>query len=175
MPSRLSATVTAVAAGVTMLLAGGGPASADAPLPATPPTSTCSGTVGIAIDGLAFDPPAVLPGATSDATLTATNCTDLSQSVTETWTGRFSSASGTGIPEGCPVIDPLARPVTFAPHEQVQTDTSYLVFAGCTADRLTVTVTISQNGVQLAQQSADLVIGPAASPGDRTGARPGIL
>jgi hypothetical protein len=152
---QLSAIVTAAAAGA-VLLAGGGPASADTPPVATPP-GTCSGVIGI--DSLAFDPASVLPGATSDATLTATNCTTLSQSVSETWTARFSSDTGTGIPAGCPVIDPLARPVTFAPAEQVATTTGYLVPSGCTADRLTVTVAVDQNGVQLARASADLLIG----------------
>lgn len=155
-PRRLSAIVTTAAVGAVVLLAGGGPASADALPSPTPQPGTCSGTIGI--DSFAFDPAVVLPGASSDATLTATNCTGMSQSVTETWTGRFTSATGTGVPAGCPVIDPLARPVTFAPHTQVATATSYLVPSGCAASGLTVTVTISQDGTQLAQGSADLVI-----------------
>lgn len=158
MPRRLSALVTAAAAVATAAaVSAGGPAAAAAP-PTTGAPCASAATV-IRIDGLAFDPPSVPAGGTSTATLTATNCTGLDRTVSETWAGRFLSGSSTGYPAGCPAIDPLPRSVTFAPHEQVATSTGYLVFPGCTADRLRLTVTVSQGGVPLASRTADLLIG----------------
>ncbi|WP_327286825.1 hypothetical protein [Streptomyces sp. NBC_01198] len=149
--------IPATAAGVAVLLAAGSAAPAAA-RPSSPPPSICSGV--LRVNSFAFDPPSVFAGKSSAAALTATNCTGQSQAVAETWTGRFSSdsSSGTGIPPGCPVLDPYPRPVTFGPHERVTTSTTYTTFAGCTATRLTVTVTITQGGTQLARRSADLVI-----------------
>ena len=157
---KISAVLVAAAAGATVLLAGGGPASAAASPSVVSPADSCSGPIGIGIkiDSFAFQPAVVRPGMSANAVLAATNCTTVPRTVNETWTGRFSTLTGTGLPEGCPVIDPLVRTVNFAPNAQVTTTTGYLVPAGCTADRLTVTVTMSQNGVQLAQQSAVLTI-----------------
>lgn len=150
MLNRVSAMVAGIAVGATMFL-GGGVASA-----AVPSSGTCSGVVGV--DGFGFSPAVVAPGESSAATLTATNCTALPQTVSETWAGRYSSSTGTGVPAGCPIIDPLLRGVTFAPHASAATSTTYLALPGCTADRLTVTVTLSQGGVQLGRVSADLLI-----------------
>lgn len=159
---RLFPILTA-AVGSAVLLAGTGPAStADAAAvsarPASPPPSICAGV--LRVNSFAFDPPSVFAGKSSAATLTAKNCTGQLQAVTETWTGRFSAdpASGTGIPPGCPVFDPLPRQVTLGPHERVATTTTYTTFAGCTATRLTVTVTITQGGMQLASSSTVLAI-----------------
>ncbi|HEY3477658.1 MAG TPA: hypothetical protein VGL02_02060 [Streptomyces sp.] len=152
---RLSAPVAAAAAGATVLLTGG-PVMADAPSSATPAPSTCSGVVRI--NSLTFSPAEVAPGGTSAATLKATNCTGVTQSVTETWTARWGSDASGGIPQGCPVLDPLLRGVSFAPYAHNATSTGYLVFAGCTADRLTVTVTLRQGTTLLGQRSADLLI-----------------
>lgn len=153
----LSAIVTATAAGAAVLLTGGGPAAAlDGAPQATPVPGTCSGVVRVGT--LTFDPAQVARGGMSGATVKTTNCTGQSQAVTETWTGRFTSASGTGIPQGCPALDPLPRQVTLAPYAQISTTTSYLAFSGCTADRLTVTVRVTQGAVLIAQRSADLII-----------------
>ncbi|WP_333770892.1 hypothetical protein [Streptomyces sp. IBSBF 2435] len=152
---RLSALVTAAAAVATAtVVSAGGPAAA-----ATPPPAPCATSSVVRVDGLAFDPASVPAGGTSTATLAATNCTGQSRTISETWVGRFLSGTSTGIPAGCPVIDPLPRSVTFAPYAQVSTAGSYLVLAGCTADRLRLTVTLSQGGVQLASRTADLLIG----------------
>jgi hypothetical protein len=151
---KLSAIVTAAAAGAAVLVAGGGPAMAGTASAALP--STCSGV--LRVDSFVFNPAQVARGQSSAATLTATNCTGVTQTVSETWYGRFSSTTSTGIPPGCPVYDPLPLQATFAPHAQVTRATSYLTFAGCTADRLTITVSISQGGVQLAQRNAVLAI-----------------
>jgi hypothetical protein len=139
------------------VVSAGSPVTAATPDATTPPPTTCSTVVKV--NGLAFDPPSVPAGGTSTATLTATDCTGLPQTVTETWQGRFTSGSSTGIPAGCPAVDPLPRSVTFAPYQRVATSTGYLVFAGCTADRFHLTVTISQGGVQLTTATADLLIG----------------
>jgi hypothetical protein len=153
--------VTAAAAAcAAVLVATGGQAVAASP--ATPPPTDCIQV--IRINSLAFDPAEVSPGGFSDAVLTATNCTGLSQDVTEQWSGRWLAASATGLPTGCPVIDPLIRRVAFEPYAQVSTDLGYTVFPGCTADVLRVTVTLSEAGTQLAQASANLIIDqPAVS------------
>ncbi|WP_031512284.1 hypothetical protein [Streptomyces sp. NRRL F-5123] len=138
--------------------AAGGPAAAD-----TAPPAACAPAV-VAGD-LAFSPPSVSPGGTSSASLTVTNCTGEPQTVGETWYGRFLSGSSAGLPAGCPVVDPLPRPVTVAPHASVTSATGYLVFPGCTADRLRLTVTLVQAGTTLGSRTADLLIDqPAAAP-----------
>jgi hypothetical protein len=116
---------------------------------------TCSGV--IQITRLAFTPPAVTPGGTSTANLAARNCTGTSQQTTAVWLGRFVG-SGTGIPPGCPAIDPLAESVAFAPHGQFRSGVSYLVPATCTATQLQVTVELEQGGTVLAEATADLTI-----------------
>lgn len=165
MPRRLLACVTAAAATcAAVLAAGGGQAVAATGRTAqtTPPPTSCVQV--IRIDSLAFDPAEISPGGFSDAVLTATNCTGLSQDVTEQWSGRWlASASATGQPSGCPVIDPLIRRVAFGPYAQVSTDTGYTVFPGCTATVLRVTVTLSQAGTQLGQRSANLIIDQPAT------------
>ncbi|MEV6010506.1 hypothetical protein AB0M29_27275 [Streptomyces sp. NPDC051976] len=151
---RLSALLAA-AAGATVLLAGG-PVAAAAPAAVTAPPATCSGVVRI--NSLAFSPAQVAPGQTSQAALTATNCTGVTQAVTETWTARWGADASGGVPQGCPILDPFLRSVSFAPYTRVTTSTGYLVLSGCTADRLTVTVTLRQGTTLLGQRSADLVI-----------------
>lgn len=157
---RLLATMSA-AAGGAILLAGAGPATAagatavPAPL-AAPRPSLCSGV--LRVNSFAFDPPSVSAGQSSGAVLTVRNCTGQTQAVTETWTGRFSTGTGTGIPPGCPALDPFPRPVTLTPHQRNTTTTTYIAFTGCAATHLTVTVTITQGATQLAHVSADLTI-----------------
>jgi hypothetical protein len=145
---KLIAVVTTAAAGTAVLLAGG-TASAAAVHPAT-----CSGTVQIR--GLAFDPNEAPPGGSSDVTLKLRNCTGLSQTVSETWYGRFSSAAAPGIPAGCPVYDPILIQATLPPHARLSRTAPYGSFPGCTADRLTVTVTVSQGATTLGTANADL-------------------
>ena len=145
---RLIAVVTTAAAGAAVLLAGSGTASA-----AVHPAK-CSGTVQIR--GFAFDPNEAPPGGSSDVTLKLRNCTGLSQAVSETWNGRFSSTATPGIPPGCPVYDPISIPATLPPHGRLSRTAPYGSFPGCTADRLTVTVTVSQGATVIGTVSADL-------------------
>lgn len=142
-------------AGAAVLLVGSGSAWAAGPAGAAGP-SACSGV--IRIDGLAFSPVAVAPGGSATAVLTATNCTAQAQAVTEQWTGDFSSLSGTGVPAGCPVIDPLLFPRTFPAGSQATSATTYTVPVGCTADRLTVTVRLTQGATVLGTAGATLII-----------------
>jgi hypothetical protein len=157
--SKASAAVAACAA---LLLAGGG-ATANAATVGTAGSAgpavagLCNG--GIRVNSFAFSPPAVTAGQGSAANLVITNCSGNAQSLTETWYGRFSGA-GTGIPTGCPVLDPFLRTAVLAPHSVVSASTFYSTFAGCTATQLSVTVTITgPTGTVLAQPVAVLRIG----------------
>lgn len=143
----------AVAAGTASAAASGGGAS---PAP-------CTTASPIAIDGFAFSPAIVARGQSSTATLAAHNCTALTQVVSETWYGKYIG-SGTGIPAGCPVIDPFVRSVTFAPFASVSTGTRYSTFASCTASALQITVKLANSsGVALGQATATLTIVPPPS------------
>jgi hypothetical protein len=125
--------------------------------------ASCSGV--IQITSLAFTPPAVRPGGTSTANMVARNCTGATQHASVLWLGRFVGP-GTGIPPGCPAIDPLPpAQVTFTPHGQVRGSLGYLVPASCTATQLQVTVVIEQGAVVVAERTADLaiIIQPAAA------------
>jgi hypothetical protein len=143
-----------------VITAAGGAAAAASPDSAS---AACSGV--IKITGLAFHPPEVPPGKLASAILDAVNCTGKSQQTTAVWTGRFAGP-GKAIPPGCPVIDPLALPVDFAPHAAVATGVGYEVLPSCTATKLTVTVKIEKNGKVLAGKTATLkIVRPVAAAG----------
>jgi hypothetical protein len=128
------------------------------PTLAAPAPSACVGTVQI--DSLTFSPPVGTRGQVATATAAMRNCTGRSQQTTATWLGRFRG-SGPGIPAGCPALDPLAQPTTFPPHGRLNGSVGYLVFAGCTATELQVTLRISAaGGTVLAERTATLPIGP---------------
>lgn len=157
---KLLAAAAVLTVPTTLLLAGSGAAAASAVPAASTGPAVCSTTAVIQITAFAFSPPQVTRGQSATANLTALNCTGATQQTNETWYGRFIGP-GPGIPPGCPVIDPLLRPVTFAPHAQVTTSTSYLVFSGCTATQLAITVNITgSTGALLAQRTAYLTILP---------------
>jgi hypothetical protein len=145
---------------VAAVLAGAGLASAGtAALVAQPAAAAgpCTTAQTIQIADLSFHPPAVLPGQTSDAVATLVNCTDQTQSARAQWEGRFVDPSG-NFPPGCPVIDPISLPVSLPPLGSQSSTVGYLVPASCEATGLVVTVQVIQNGVVVAQRSADLVI-----------------
>ncbi|MEN3361156.1 MAG: hypothetical protein V7637_5138 [Mycobacteriales bacterium] len=149
--STVLAGLTALAAGLVIASGAGSAAAA----PAAP--AACAGTVQITSFG--FASPTAMPGQIATATLTAQNCTNQPQSTSTTWTGRFVG-TGTGIPAGCPAIDPLARPATFPANGTVTASGGYLIFAGCTATDLQVSVRITAaDGTLLAQQTANVTIG----------------
>jgi cellulase/cellobiase CelA1 len=94
--------------------------------------------------------------------MVAQNCTAQPISAISTWFGRFLG-SGTGIPPGCTVIDPVAFPADFAANGQVTRSLGFFTFAGCTATAMQITVTISAGGTQLASQTATLQLAGAST------------
>ncbi len=89
----------------------------------------------------------------------------MSQHTSEVWFGRFAGP-GTGIPPGCPVIDPISLPANFAPYGRVSSHVGYAVPQSCTATKLRVTVKIDKNGGVVAKKTAILKIiqpSPAAA------------
>jgi hypothetical protein len=139
-----------IAAGLTMAV-GSGTASAA-------PAQACAVSTVIEITNFSFNPSAVPPGKSSTATLSTVNCTNQPQQTSEIWSGRFVGTS-TGIPPGCPVIDPIAIGVNYPPLGFESTSVGYLVPQSCTATQLIVTVTIDgNNGVVLARGQAVLNI-----------------
>jgi hypothetical protein len=160
--AMLIAFTAAVAGGLMASATGGAEA-------AVRPAVPCATSTVIQIESFAFHPAAVAPGGSSTATLAALNCTDQTQQTSEIWSGRFTGPSG-AIPPGCPVIDPIALPVTFPPGGSVATSVTYLVPPSCTASELVVTVDIDGQGRVLAHGTAVLtIISPVA--GARAGAR----
>jgi len=127
-----------------------------APVPAVPRACAVSSQT-IQITGLVFQPPTVAPGQTSQATVSAVNCTAVSQQASAEWLGRFVG-SAPGIPAGCPVLDPLLQPMNFPPRGRLTGTVGYLVPGSCTATGLVVTVEILQNGTVVTQRSAQLTI-----------------
>jgi hypothetical protein len=144
--------VSAVAVAGGLMASATGAASA-----AVRPAVACVTSSPIQVEAFVFHPAAVPPGASSTATLTALNCTTQTLATSEIWSGRFTGPS-TGIPVGCPAIDPIALPVTFPPGGSVATSVTYLVPPSCTASHLVVTVDIDAAGKVLAQGTATLTI-----------------
>ncbi|HEY4854229.1 MAG TPA: hypothetical protein VII22_25865 [Streptosporangiaceae bacterium] len=155
--SLLAVAMVLGSAGLAAAPAGIAAASVPAAsVPASQPAPRCSGV--IQITHLAFTPPAVTPGQIATANAVARNCTGTSQQASVFWLERFIGP-GSGIPPGCPAIDPLPpRPVTFAPHGQVQSASGTLVPPGCTATQLQATVEFLQGATVLAQRTAYLTI-----------------
>lgn len=153
--SALAASVVLTCATVVSSVGAGAASAAQSPATAGTP---CSSTQPILISSLTFQPPAVHPGSSSTATANVVNCTAQTQQASAQWMGRFVSASGTGFPAGCPVIDPLLLPVNLPPHGSATSSVGYLVPSGCTANALIVTVEILQQGKVITQRSATLII-----------------
>jgi hypothetical protein len=124
----------------------------------------CTSVAPIQVNGFAFAPARVAAGASSTADLITTNCAAVSLATDEEWTGQWISAAGTGIPAGCPVIDPLIRYVTYGPDQELAENTTYLVPSGCTAVELAVTVRISSTaGAEITSATAYLQIAQPVS------------
>jgi hypothetical protein len=146
----LAALMVIIGSGLTVTAASGTAAASP---------SACPVSAVIEITSFAFNPPAVVPGRSSTATLTAVNCTGQSQQTSETWSGQWTGPSTGTPPAGCPVIDPVALPVTFPPNGTVSTSITYSVPSACSATKLTVTSDIyGNNGVLLAHGTAVLQI-----------------
>ena len=190
----IAATVAAATVVATVVALAGGPSALAAPADAAPaatpsptptpstspspppppptsptatPTATPSGPAGCAgtvqISALAFAPPTVAPGQQSVASLTVQNCTAQAQQITTQWTAEFAG-SATGIPPGCPAVDPIAPSTTLAANAQANSSLTYQVPSSCTATALPLTVRISgSDGTVLATQSATLSITPSTA------------
>jgi hypothetical protein len=150
----MTAAVAALCAAASIVV------SAPAAL-AAPAATACTGTVQIT--SLTFNPTHVAPGQSATATVVARNCTDQPLQASVLFLARFVGPS-TGIPAGCPVIDPLPpRQVSFAAGGRYRTSVGYLVFAGCTATSLAVTARFTDaSGAVLATRTASLPITAAA-------------
>jgi hypothetical protein len=146
----LALAAAAVCAAATLLLTG----------PAAPAAAACTATVQIT--SLTFSPSRVSPGQSATVTVAAENCTDQAQRMSLMFVARFVGPQP-GIPAGCPAIDPLPPGTAqFAPHGTYTASLTYLVFPGCTATALRVTARFfDTTGAEVANQSADLPIGPA--------------
>ena len=126
----------------------------------TATAATCTGTVQI--DSFAFNPPAVNAGQSSTATVVAENCTGQPIQAFATWSARYTG-SGTGIPPGCPVIDPVQLNLALPANGQGTSSLGFSTFAMCSATGLQAMVTISSGGVTLATQTATLTIGSTST------------
>lgn len=141
---RTAALLLTGPAALGLSLAASGTVAASARPDAPVAAVACVSATPIELNGFAFAPPEVTPGNSATADLITTNCATTTVTTTETWTGQWLplTAAG-GIPAGCPVIDPLARSVTYSPGEELAVNTTYLVPVGCQAAELAVTVRIS--------------------------------
>lgn len=120
-------------------------------------TPTCAGV--LQITHLTFGSATVAPGQTATARLRARNCTAQAVTTTLVWSGRYLGSSTGAIPPGCPVIDPIAKQVTFAPYGQDSDSLGYLILPGCTATALQTTTTFDgPNGTVLAHANAQVAI-----------------
>lgn len=126
--------------------------------PSAPPT--CTGTAQI--NSFAFNPPVVNAGQSSTASAVVQNCTGQPIQASATWTARYIG-SGSGIPPGCPAIDPVALNVALPANGKATTGLGYSTFAPCTATGLQATVTITSGGSTLASRTATLTIVSAST------------
>jgi hypothetical protein len=157
---RTVALLLAGPAALGLSLAASGPAAAAAARPdAHAAPQACTAATAIELDGFAFAPSEVAPGGSATADLITTNCTASTLATEEEWTGQWLSPTGTGLPSGCPVIDPLVRGVTYAAGQELAENTTYEVPTGCQAAELAVTVRISTStGTSILTATADLKI-----------------
>ena len=121
-------------------------------------TAACND--GIAIRQFAFSPTTVAAGQDAMLTLVLQNCGTTAVTGSTVWASRFTYSTGTGIPPGCPVMDPLSLNYSIAAGATA-TQTSQLgdSFATCLATGITATVTVNVGNVgAAATASANLVI-----------------
>ncbi|MFL6117307.1 MAG: cellulose binding domain-containing protein [Catenulispora sp.] len=154
-PGMVGCRPTALTISVSVGVTGVGPVAT--------PTATlqfvCAGG-GISVDQFSFNPGTISAGQNSTATLLLQNCTGHAVTGTTTWVPRFTW-SGTGLPPGCPAMDPVGFAYSMAPGATA-TVTLGLgdPIASCLATGLHATVTVNEDGVTgpVATANADLVI-----------------
>jgi hypothetical protein len=115
-----------------------------------------------------FVPNIVPPGGQTTLNLAARNCTGMTLKTTLTQYGHE--------PPGCPVIDPVATPVVFAPHGLFARSTPLTAPRCQGVEEMTVTLTDAQ-GYLLAKATAQLtvLVGPATSGAALPARSPGSL
>lgn len=144
---RLIAGIALAAVGLMALPAT--PAVADPVPPACTPS--------VQTTDLALDPDTVIVGDSTTATLVVRNCSPDPEPVTATWTGRFLGPHS-GIPHGCPVIDPLDQQATLAPYSESHLTLKYTVPSACRALGLVIIVQVQQDATNLGVGAANLRI-----------------
>jgi hypothetical protein len=164
---RTAALLLTGSTALSLSVAAAGPASAAAARSdAHAAPLACTTATPIELNGFAFAPPEVTPGNSATADLITTNCSAGTLATEEEWTARWLPLTGTGLPSGCPVIDPLVRGVSYAPGQELAENTGYLVPVGCQAAGLAVTVQISlSTGASVLTATTDLKIEQLASGG----------
>jgi hypothetical protein len=153
---RLSALVTAsTALAAAAVVTAGGTAAADTPAADTP-AAGCSSAVRV--DGFAFDPPAVAPGGTSTATLSATNCTGSDLVLSELWSYHY-------VPDPWGPATPVCATITLARAEPIgaygHLDSAMPFSANpspCASHVLEATVSLSVGSLRLGTYAADLQV-----------------
>ncbi|NUP50242.1 MAG: hypothetical protein HOW97_23480 [Catenulispora sp.] len=107
----------------------------------------CTSAIGFTVDRLDFSPAAVAPGQLSTATLVLQNCTGQTVAGSTTWMPRLTW-SGSGLPPGCPVMDPVAFPYSIAPGATATTTLQLGdPIASCPATGLLLTVNVYETGM----------------------------
>lgn len=130
-----------------------------APSAANAATAMAACSSDIYIGQFAFYPPSIPAPGSSTLSLTFLNCTNQPLSGQMIFFGQWTW-QGTGVPPGCPVIDPVRMPYEAGPGTLENLLRPYSTFAGCAATRLQVTVQFTVNGVvgPVAQATATLTI-----------------
>ena len=137
--------------------------------------TTAACTSGVSVSQFSFDPSSVPPTGDSALTLVLQNCGSQAVQGSSDWYPALTS-SGTGLPPGCPHLDPVAFTYALAPGA---TSTATLglgdPIAGCVATGLQVTANVYENGVTgaVATATADLVITPPTPNGCHVTYTPG--
>jgi hypothetical protein len=120
---------------------------------------SCAGN-GIAVNQFSFSPTTVTLNQYSTLTLVLQNCTGQSVQGESSWFPKYTW-SGSGLPPGCPVQDPIQFSYSMAPGA---TATAHLGLgdnvASCLATGIQVTANVYENGVTAAvgTATADLAI-----------------
>lgn len=140
-----------------LVLCGTGTAAAAAS-PAGASPAACTGTSTLSLTQT-FGQASYKPGQSVTVTVTAVNCTARTLATHLTPYGRFADASG-NLAAGCPVIDPIFTPVTFAPNGTYTASFGYQDFTGCQASQFEAFDNFSNDadGTQLAAGTASVPI-----------------
>jgi hypothetical protein len=130
----------------------------------SPAQAACTGTGAAEIVSLTFNPPAIAPGDTVQATVTAQNCTAAAETAGVQWYGRFTGPGG-GIPAGCIAMDPLITPLTLPAGGTNSATLTFRTFASCAATGLEVNVQIrAESGTVADTRTATVPIAATTTP-----------